>query len=84
MYLPYSQVSNLQWVNEDHTYIMCDVKFDHLPEVVPFGASPGDCTDHGVEIFNRCVAGDFGPVAEYVPPPVLEPDPTVGEPNVIG
>ena len=25
--------------------------------------------DHSHEIFARCVAGEFGPVAEYVPPP---------------
>jgi hypothetical protein len=85
MYLSYSQVFNPQWMDAEHTYIMCEVKFDHLLEAVPFGASPRDCTAHGVEIFNRCAAGDFGPVTEYIPPlPPPESDPTVGEPNVIG
>jgi hypothetical protein len=36
---------------------------------IPFTASPDDCEAHGREIFARCLAGDFGTVAEYVPPP---------------
>ncbi len=84
IYLPYSSVSNPQWMNAEYSYIICYVKFDHLTEVAPFGAVPNDCTAHGIEIFNRCASGEFGDVAEFVPPP--EPpqsDPAVGEPNVI-
>ena len=85
VYLSYSSVTNPQWMNSEHTYILCYVKFDHLPEVAPFGAVPNDITEHGVEIFNKCASGEFGNVAEYVaPPPLPQPDPRVGEPNVIG
>lgn len=85
IYLPYSSVSNPQWMNAEHSYIICYVKFDHLTEVAPFGAVPDDITAHGIEIFNRCASGEFGEVAEYVaPPPPPQPDPSVGEPNVIG
>jgi len=34
-----------------------------------FVASANDCEDHGREIHKRAARGDFGPVAEYEPPP---------------
>ena len=45
------------------------VFFTRLGEEVPFTASPVDIVAHGREIFERCAAGEFGEVAEYVAPP---------------
>ena len=42
---------------------------------IPFGADPNDPEPHGRELFARAVAGEFGPIAEYVAPivPVIIP-----------
>ena len=45
------------------------VVFDPL-EPVPFTASPNDCEPHGVELYTRAMAGEFGPIAPYVEPPI--------------
>lgn len=71
----YTSVRNPQW-SRDGSMIDCVVEFDEIGEVV-FSASPNDSVAHGREIYARCVAGDFGPVAEYVPQPgdfECEPD----------
>jgi hypothetical protein len=36
---------------------------------VPFTATPDDPEPMGRELFAAAVAGEFGPVGEYVPPP---------------
>jgi len=33
--------------------------------VIPFAASPTDVEAHGVDIFIRAIAGEFGPIAPY-------------------
>jgi hypothetical protein len=40
---------------------------------IPFTADPADVEEIGREMYARAVAGDFGPIAEYVPPPPPEP-----------
>jgi len=46
-----------------------DVDFDELDEIyVPFTAYKNDCEPHSVDLFNRAVAGEFGPVGEYQAP----------------
>lgn len=65
----YTQIKNPKWINAEHTLIDCEVNFNHLPEeFVPFTADPNDIYPYCKEIFDRCVSGEFGPVAEYVPP----------------
>jgi hypothetical protein len=64
----YSQVKNPVWANAEHTAIDCEVDFGHLDdEFVPFTADPTDSMEYSKTIFDACVAGDYGPVAEYVP-----------------
>ena len=66
----YSNVSSVQWANAEHTAINCMVNFDDLrEELVPFTAVAQGDYPHSHEIFARCVVGDFGAIAEYVPPP---------------
>ena len=78
----YTQVRNPKWVNQDHTMVDCEVNFNHLPdEFVPFTADPTDVMEYSKTIFDECVAGDYGPIADYVAPPVLpsQPAPTKEE-----
>ena len=70
--MKYTTVTNLQWADSEHTRITADVTFDKHG-TLPFCASASDVEAHGREIFNRAVAGDFGPIAAYVAPPVVIP-----------
>lgn len=71
--MQYTTVTNPQWANVAHTTINCDVDFAGIG-VVPFTANPLDTYNpSSKEIFDRCVAGDFGPVAAYAPPPPYVP-----------
>jgi hypothetical protein len=69
-----------KWVDAEHTMIDLTVKWDRFNEELPFSASPNDCEEHGRAIFAAAVAGDYGPIAEYVPPPEsVNPTPPSGE-----
>jgi hypothetical protein len=67
--MKYTTVKTPKWSNAANTQIQCEVDFNDLAEefvsftAVAFGDYP-----HTHEIFARCVAGEFGPVAGYVPP----------------
>ncbi len=58
---------NPQWVNAENTMIDLIVTHPVFGEI-PFTASPDDVEEHGRELFAKAVAGEFGPVADYVPP----------------
>lgn len=62
--MKYTAVENLRWTR-DGTMVDCIVTFEHLGKM-PFTASPNDLP-HSVEIYRRCVSGEFGPIADYVP-----------------
>lgn len=61
------QVKNPRWANAQHTLI--DIEIEH-PEYgwLPFTANPNDVEEHGRQLYAEAVAGQFGPVAEYVAP----------------
>lgn len=66
--ITYTAVRNPVWLDEEQMLIGVEVNFDHLPEEwIEFGAYVHDTEPHGVEIFNRALAGEFGAVAPYVP-----------------
>ncbi|CAI1716465.1 MULTISPECIES: tail fiber assembly protein [Serratia] len=57
------------YANAEGTVINCMVLHVDFGDI-PFTASPDDTfTDYGPDIYNRAVAGEFGDVAAYVPPP---------------
>jgi hypothetical protein len=66
--MDYTNVTNPQWATADHSSINCTVIFEQFGET-PFTANPNDPENHGSEIFNNCVAGKYGAIAEYVAPP---------------
>lgn len=63
-------LKNPQWANAEHTAIDCNITTSQFgDEVLPFTASQNDVEPHGRAIFSDIVAGTYGPIAEYVPPP---------------
>lgn len=70
---------NPVWVNAGHTCIDLYVLFSHIPNELHFTANPEDTEAHGRDIYHRALAGEFGEVAEYVPPP----PPTIEEQSII-
>lgn len=69
-------VSNLKWANPEHTILDVDVVFKELESMgaVPFTTVPDADTKHGVEIWTKAIAGDYGTIPEYVAPPPVIPD----------
>ena len=68
--MEYTSVTNPVWADAENTIINCIVNFtaDGVG-TVPFTANPLDTSNpSSKQIFDECVAGDYGPVAEYVPP----------------
>lgn len=71
----YTSVTNPIWADAKHNAINCIVDFtvDGVG-TVPFTANPLDTSNpSSKQIFDECVAGDYGIVAEYVPPPPYVP-----------
>ena len=62
-----------RWANAEHTRINMVTLFEELAEQygpIPFTASPDDTEEHGRDLFERALAGEFGEIAEYEPPAV--------------
>ena len=55
--------------------ISLTVKWAEFNKEMPFGATSYDSMQHGVDLYNRAKAGEFGSIADYVPPPEPEPQP---------
>ncbi|MFP3922792.1 phage tail assembly chaperone [Pseudomonas sp. W5-36] len=56
-----------RWADLAHTSITLQVLFEENKDTygeVPFAASPDDTEPHGVELYERAVAGEFGEVQE--------------------
>lgn len=63
----YTNITNIKWANAEHTVIDCMVMSKEHGEI-PFSAVASGDYAHTHEIFERCVAGEFGAIAEYEPP----------------
>jgi len=66
----YVAVRNPVWANAANTVIACEVNFKHVgfEEWTPFCADPNDFMPYSKQIFDECVAGQWGAVAAYVEP----------------
>jgi hypothetical protein len=65
-----TSLKNPVWSNAEHTRIDCIITTSQFgDEALPFTADPTDVEPHGRMLFERIVAGEFGPIGEYVPPP---------------
>jgi hypothetical protein len=65
-----TSLTNPCWANAEQTAIDCEITTSQFgDEVLPFTAASNDVETHGRAIFADIVAGTYGPIAEYVPPP---------------
>jgi hypothetical protein len=72
-----TSLSSPRWANAEQTAIDCEITTSQFgPEVLPFTANQNDVAAHGRAMFADLVAGKYGPIAEYIPPPVPENTPT--------
>jgi hypothetical protein len=66
--MEYTNVTDPKWANAEHTVITCTVDFA-VYGATPFAANSQDTANpSSKEIFDRCIAGDFGSIASYSPP----------------
>ena len=71
--MPIAQnVKNPIYINASGNAINCNVLFEGFSDYLPFNATSYDPEPYGVELYNQLVAGVWGPVAPYVPPPAQE------------
>jgi hypothetical protein len=62
------------WANAEHTLIDCVITTSQFgDEKLPFTASSIDVEAHGRALFERIVAGEFGPIGKYVEPIIPTP-----------
>jgi len=74
--LTFKQAKNLVYGNVDGTSINLEVMFEEFGDTwLSFTAMPTDPEPHGVEIYNRAKAGEFGAIAPYSAPPATQPQP---------
>ena len=59
---------NPSYSSENGQTIDLVVKFYEFTEEMMFGATSFDPMPYGVELYNRAVAGEFGPIAPFVSP----------------
>lgn len=85
MHAKLTSLNNPRWADEAHTMIDCEITTSQFgEEVLPFTANMNDVEAHGRKIFADIVAGTYGPIAEYVPPPEPEPPADLKQPTVEG
>lgn len=58
---------DLKWVNHEKTLMECVVKFEHIPEEIPFGIVPDDMYKHSLDLWENALAGKYGEIAECPP-----------------
>ena len=62
--------------NAEGTNIQLVVKWEEFNEEMPFAATSFDPMPHGVDLYNRAKAGEFGSIAPWVDPEIAsEPQP---------
>lgn len=77
-----TSLSNPRWADAKQTKIDCEITTSQFgEEVLPFTASSTDCEPHGRAIFADVVAGVYGEIAEYVPPPPPELEQNTATPS---
>jgi len=69
MSLTIVSAKNPKYTSENEGSIQLTVKFEEIPEEIEFNAMLTDNEAHGVELYNRAKAGEFGEIVAFVPPP---------------
>ena len=70
MAITYSDVRNPVWADPQQTWILCEVNWDNISweDWSPCTVMASGDEPYIHEIYNRCVAGDFGAIGSYVRP----------------
>jgi hypothetical protein len=68
-------VKDLKWADAEHTIFDCVVKYAEFNEEHPSSINTTDPYAHIQEIWTKANAGEYGVIAEYVPPPEPQPKP---------
>lgn len=61
-------VKDLAWADAEHTVFSCTVKYAEFDKEHPSGVNATDPYAHIQEIWAKGTAGEYGVIAEYVPP----------------
>jgi hypothetical protein len=61
-------VTDPRWTDAEHTTVDVIARFAEIDDDLPFTATPWDTEAHGQEIYTKAVAGEYGEIAEYIPP----------------
>ena len=67
--LTYTDVKDPVYGSADQSSINCQVKFSNFADYVPFSAIEADSQAHGQQLYAEQVAGKYGDIGPYVPPP---------------
>jgi len=59
-------VKDLRWANKEHTMFECVAKYEEFDEEHPSGINATDPYSHINEIWTKGIAGEYGPIAEYI------------------
>lgn len=59
-------VKDLQWMDAEHTFFQCTVKYAEFNEEHPSGINATDPYQHIHTIWIKANAGEYGPIADYV------------------
>jgi hypothetical protein len=70
-------VKDLKWEDAEHTFFSCVAKYAEFDEEHPAGINATDPYAHIREIWVKGNAGEYGVIAEYVPPPVQVDTPVI-------
>lgn len=82
MMLTIEYVKDLKWCDAEHTFFECVVKYAEFNEEHPAGINATDRYAHIQEIWTKANAGEYGAIAEYVPPPPIVA--AENQPNAVG
>jgi hypothetical protein len=63
--LTLESATNPVYANAEKTAINLEVKFVEMQNILPFTTTSYDTEPHGIDIFNRAKAGEFGTVLPY-------------------
>jgi hypothetical protein len=74
-------VKDLKWGDAEHTMFECIAKYAEFNEEHPTGVNATDIYAHIQEIWAKGIAGEYGAIAEYVPPVIT---PAEEQPNTNG
>lgn len=81
-----TQAYDLVWVNPEHTAFDCMVVFDNTGNPMPFACNQVEVgvLPYVTQLWNGAMAGEYGSIAEYSPPPEFIPTPKPDQPESTG